>query len=175
MADTVENEAMRLGSLTSRLLRMARLDKENIRPHLELTDVAFLVSRIAHQYSARSADRRILFKGGDDHKEVMADPELLSLSMNQLIENACKYSPAGATVRIEAEEQEGFMMVRISNDKSRIPAAEQRHVFERFYRGADAKRSTSGSGLGLYVARKIVLAHGGALVLEDRMVPKAMA
>ena len=56
--------------------------------------------------------------------------------------------------------------VRVSNNGSSITHEERHRVFERYYRGGDAKRSTSGSGLGLYVARKIAFAHGGALELE---------
>jgi two-component system sensor histidine kinase KdpD len=166
MADTVENEAARLGSLTSRLLRTARLDSEEVRPRMELIDVTSLVSNIAGRYMARSSDRLIVLTNGRDEVEVLADPELLRLTVNQLIENACKYSQPGSTVTIEIERQGEFVAVRVSNTGSSIPRDEQRHIFERFYRGADAKRSTSGSGLGLYVARKIAVAHGGALDLE---------
>ena len=98
--------------------------------------------------------------------DAVADPELLRLTLNQLIENACKYSQPGSTVTIETERQEDFIALKVSNNGSSIPFNERRRIFERFYRGAEAKRSTSGSGLGLYVARKIALAHGGELDLE---------
>jgi two-component system sensor histidine kinase KdpD len=165
MAETVENEATRLGSLTSRLLRTARLDREEIRPRMELTNITSMVAQIASQHSARSSDRPIVLRNTDP-VEVLADPELLRLTVGQLIENACKYSQPGSTVTIRVEQQGEFVAVRVSNSGSSIPANEQRRIFERFYRGANAKRSTSGSGLGLYVARKIALAHGGALDLE---------
>jgi signal transduction histidine kinase len=54
----------------------------------------------------------------------------------------------------------------VANSGSSIPASEQQRIFERFYRGEEARRFTSGSGLGLYVARKIALAHGGQLELD---------
>ena len=165
MAETVENEAARLGKLTSRLLRTARLDKEEIKPRLELTDVTELITHVASQYSARSQDRRIVLTN-QIPAEVLADPALLRLALNQLIENACKYSQAGSTVSIDIERRDDFVTVKISNNGSSIPFHERSRVFDRFYRGEEAKRSTSGSGLGLYVARKIALAHGGALDLE---------
>src|SRR5262249_30588054 len=71
-----------------------------------------------------------------------------------------------SSVEIEIGYDENFACVRISNTGSSIPLNERNHIFERFYRGSGAKGSTSGSGLGLYVARKIALAHGGALDLE---------
>jgi len=167
MAETVESEAARLGSLTSRLLRTARLEKEDIKPRMELTDVGLLVSRIARQYGERSPDRRII-ADRDDCIETLADAELLRLAVSQLVENACKYSELGSTVSLKIERQGDFVAIRVSNDGSSIPPNERRQVFERFYRGAQARQSTSGSGLGLYVARKIALAHGGSLELETR-------
>lgn len=167
MADTVENEAARLGKLTSRLLRTARLDREEIKPRLEWIDLATLTERVAGQYSARSSDREIRVTT-HGRMDAFVDPELLQLTMGQLIENACKYSQPGSTVTIGMEQLGDFVNLRISNTGSSIPVPEQHHIFERFYRGTDAKRSTAGSGLGLYVARKIALAHGGALELEPQ-------
>jgi len=167
MADTVENEASRLGSLTSRLLRTARLDNENIRPRLELVDIAAVVAQVTKQYSARSSDRAIFLTDGHQPAQALADPELVRLMVSQLIENACKYSQPGSVVTITVERQEDFVAIRVSNNGSSIPRNERRRIFERFYRGEDAKRSTSGSGLGLYVARKIAVAHGGVLELES--------
>ncbi|MBZ5612045.1 MAG: DUF4118 domain-containing protein [Acidobacteriia bacterium] len=166
MADTVENEAARLGNLTSRLLRTARLDREEIRPRTELIDVTSVVAQVAGQYAAQWPDRRIALTNSREAAEVLADPELLRLTLNQLIENACKYSRPGSTVTIEIKRQQEYTAVKVSNSGSSIPFNERSRIFERFYRGVDAKRSTSGSGLGLYVARKIALAHGGALDLE---------
>jgi two-component system sensor histidine kinase KdpD len=166
MAETVENEAARLGSLTSRLLRTARLDSEEIRPRMEMIDLSSLIAHIAAQYSARSPDRQIVLTNRREAVDVFADPELLRLTLNQLIENACKYSQPGSTVAIDIERQDDFIAVKVSNSGSSIPFHERSRIFERFYRGAEAKRSTAGSGLGLYVARKIALAHGGALDLE---------
>jgi two-component system, OmpR family, sensor histidine kinase KdpD len=166
MAETVENEASRLGSLTSRLLRTARLDRDEIRPRMELVEIASLTAQIVAQYSARSPDRRVILNRSEGRAVMLADPELLRLILNQLIENACKYSQPGSTVTIEIEPLGDFIDVKVSNNGSSIPLNESKRIFERFYRGVEARRSTPGSGLGLHVARKIALAHGGTLDLE---------
>jgi two-component system, OmpR family, sensor histidine kinase KdpD len=166
MADTVESEATRLGNLASRLLRTARLEHQDIRPRMELTDLGSLIGRIARQYAERSPDRRIVMPASGT-VEVMADAELLRLAIGQILENACKYSEPGSTVTIRMDLQPDAVVIRVINDGSSIRPSERQLIFERFYRGADARRSTSGSGLGLYVARKIATAHGGALDLES--------
>jgi signal transduction histidine kinase len=97
---------------------------------------------------------------------VMADPELLQLALRQLLDNACKYSVPGSAVRVSIDSQDEWVAIRTSNSGSHIRLNERSRIFERFYRGAEAQRKAPGSGLGLYVARKIVHAHGGSLDLE---------
>jgi two-component system sensor histidine kinase KdpD len=168
MADTVESEAERLGNLTSRLLRTARLDREEIRPQMELTDIASLAAQIARRYSEREPDRRILVLNSRETVEVPADTELFRLTLSQLVDNACKYSKPGSTVRIEIDQQGDFATVKVSNTGSSVPYSEHHRIFERFYRGLEVRNSISGTGLGLFVARKIALAHGGTLELESQ-------
>src|SRR4029077_3115089 len=95
-----------------------------------------------------------------------ADPQLLRIALSQLDENACKYSVAGSRVTIAIDRKGDSAAVKVSNTGSSIPHDERSRIFERFYRGANASRTISGSGLGLYVARKIAIAHGGTLDLE---------
>lgn len=166
MTDTVESEAARLGNLTSRLLRVARLDQEVVKPQLELTDAETLVSDIVEQYKRTPMDRQINFVGKGGTAEILVDAELLRLALSQLLDNACKYSLPDSEIKVEMEAQGDLVFVRVSNSGSSIPEAEQSRIFERFYRGAEARRFTTGSGLGLYVARKIALAHGGMLDLD---------
>jgi two-component system sensor histidine kinase KdpD len=166
MTETVESEALRLGSLTSRLLKVARLDREEVRPQMEVTDVVAVVSDIVEQYKRLPSDRQICFARNAESIEAQADPELLRLALSQLLDNACKYSIPDAEIKIEIESQGEMIYVRVSNSGSSIAPAEQNRIFERFYRGAEARRFTTGSGLGLYVARKIAMAHGGILDLD---------
>lgn len=168
LCETVESEASRLGNLTSRMLRVARLDREEVKPRMEVTDVNLLLSQLVDQYSRPPADRQFSIKTDDRAFEVLADPELLRLAVSQLLDNACKYSPAGSAVDIGVEQQGDLIKIRVSNNGPPIPTGEQGHIFERFYRGKDTRSFTSGTGLGLYVARKIALAHGGALDLDSQ-------
>lgn len=167
MAEMVEAEAARLGGLASRLLRIARLDREEVRPRMESVDVGSVVAQLVQQYTRRSPDRRICFTPAGA-VEVLADPELLRLAVSQLLENACKYSQPGSAVTVELEKHKEDLAIRVSNNGSSISPSDQRRIFERFYRGIDASHLAPGSGLGLYVARKIAAAHGGRLDLESQ-------
>jgi len=165
MTETVESEAILLGNLASRLLTMARLDREEVQPQMEVTDIAGVVAGIVEQYNRPPADRRITCTRQGEPAKAWADPELLRLALSQLLDNACKYSLPGSEIAVAMETQGDMISIRVANSGSSIPAGEQNRIFDRFYRGEDARRLRSGSGLGLYVARKIALAHSGRLDL----------
>jgi two-component system sensor histidine kinase KdpD len=169
LTDTVEEEAARLSSLASRLLRAAQLDREEVKPDLKLTDMADLVATLADQYSRQWSDRKVSVRKEAAATGVMADPELLQLALRQLLDNACKYSVPGSAVTLSIDSQADWVAIRTSNSGSFIRPDERSRIFERFYRGAEARHTAPGSGLGLYVARKIVHAHGGSLELDTGM------
>ena len=169
LAKAIESESSQLSNLTSRLLRMARLEREEVKPRMEVTELTRLVDSLVQQYSRRWPDRKFSFVKPNP-TEVMADQELLRLGFGQLLDNACKYSPPDSEVSVSIETTDKEIAVRVWNSGSSIPANERARVFERFYRGSNTRRLTAGSGLGLYVARKIAIVHGGNLDLEH---PKA--
>jgi len=169
LTDIVETEASRLSLLTTRLLRTAQLDREEVKPQLELTNMTDLVAGLATQYSRQWTDRTLSVRTETEATGVMADPELLQLALRQLLDNACKYSVPGSAVTVSIDSQDQWVAIRTSNSGSLIRPSERSRIFERFYRGAEAAHTAPGSGLGLYVARKIVHAHGGSLDLETGM------
>jgi two-component system sensor histidine kinase KdpD len=167
MAETVEAEAARLGRLTTRLIRTARLEQEEIRPWMELTHFASVVADAVSQCSRLSGDRRINVLERCHSTDVLADPDLLRLAVSQLLDNACKYSQAGSDIDLIISKQDGHISLRVLSTGTPILSSESTHIFDRFYRGVDARRMTAGTGLGLYVARKIAIAHGGNLELDS--------
>jgi two-component system sensor histidine kinase KdpD len=167
LTDIVETEASRLSMLTSRLLQIARLIREEVKPHLESTDIAELVTDLADQYAERWPDRKFSLTKNVTTVPVLADAELLRLALRQLLDNACKYSQSGSAVTIGIELQHELVTVRVWNRGNPVSLKDRAKMFERFYRGAEGRDLAPGSGLGLYVARKIAKAHGGDIKLED--------
>lgn len=176
MAETVESEAARLGRLTSRLIRTARLEREEVKPWMELIDLASVISDTVDPYNKLSNGRIISVINECDRCEVNADPELLRLAVSQLLDNACKYSLPGSTVTLSIIREADSIAVRVLSRGNPIPSSERNKIFDRFYRGVDSRHVTTGSGLGLYVARKIALALGGNLDLDsDYGLPEGSA
>jgi len=164
LAEAVESEASRLEQLTTRLLRLARLDREEVKPQMELIDLGEVTKSIVDQYSRRWPDRHLAFQGA--RVRVLGDRELLWLGLAQLLDNACKYSRPESEITVSVESVGETAVVRVWNCGSSIPSGERVNIFERFYRGVEARRLAPGSGLGLYVARKIAIAHGGTIALD---------
>jgi two-component system, OmpR family, sensor histidine kinase KdpD len=171
MTGILESEASRLNSLTGRLLRIAWLDREEVKPRLSSTNICALAERVIHRYSAHPSDRQIAVICSRPPAEALADRQLLDLALTQLLDNALKYSVAGSAVTVRIGADREFATVRVQNEGSSIAPRERDRIFERFYRGSDVRKLVSGAGLGLYVARKIAIAHGGSLDLDETTSP----
>ena len=163
LAEMIETEAERLGQLSSRLLRLARIGSGEVRLQCEWFDVEAELQDVIERYVAESR-RRILFVNQGTPQELSADVDLFQLAISQLLDNACKYSPPDSTVEVSMGADQRVLWVQVSNCGTPILPSERSLIFERFFRGKDG-RKLAGTGLGLYVARKIALAHSGSLDL----------
>src|SRR4029077_8011137 len=128
MAETVESEAARLGRLTSRLIRTARREREEVRPWMELIDLASVLSETVDQYTRFSSGHVIAVVNECDSTEVNADPELLRLAVGQLLDNACKYSAPGSTVTLNIAREGDSIAVRVVSKGNPIPLHERSKI-----------------------------------------------
>jgi two-component system sensor histidine kinase KdpD len=166
LAELIAAQISRLDRLTSRLLRTAQLDKADIRPQIVHTDLSGLLADVVAAYRSDSIRVAPLVTMPNEPVEVLADRELLSLALVQLIDNAFKYSSPGSGVAISVRREDGAAVIRVQNRGSPIPEEDRERIFERFYRSPQVGDRVPGSGLGLFVSRKIVAAHGGTLELD---------
>ena len=176
LAEEIESEATRLSDLTSRLLRKAELESEQVQARSEPMDLLQVVSSLVDRYAHRNVDRNFSFEqncpGG---VYVAGDEELLPLALGQLLENAVKYSCPHADILVSLTAEPDSVAVRVWNSGSSVPPEEREHIFERFHRGTNVQHMAPGSGLGLYIARKIVRAHRGTLAIDEAHRPSIAA
>ena len=97
------------------------------------------------------------------------DPDRLAQAVGNLISNATKYTPSGGMVSVEAGTEAAQMFIRVADTGPGIPAEELEHIFMPFYRGRTGRRFPQGMGLGLAIARDLVIAHGGRLEVESAL------
>ena len=167
MTAIIESETARLNALTTRLVQLARLDGEEVKPRVRNINIPTLVKGITFRYASQFPERQTVMSCECSHAQAPADRELLDLALTQLVDNAHKYSLPDSEVSVQIATEENSVTIRVRNEGSSIAPSERERIFERFYRGADVRKLVSGAGLGLYVARKIVVAHGGSLGLDN--------
>lgn len=159
-------ETNRLNTLASNILMSAQLEsgKPSTREDINFSD---LVKNIANDFVTRYPDRTWNIDVAED-VELEGDPLLLQILVNNLLENAVKYSPPRSAIVCKLEEYEGGDMLTISDNGPGIPDIEKKKVFGKFYRiGSEQTRSAKGTGLGLYLCRKIADDHHASITIED--------
>ncbi len=168
-ATAIEEEADRLQRLVKNMLDVAQIQAGAFR--LELAPLALppLIERIVQRFRGRSRRHQFVVECPEAFPIVMADRDRIESVLYNLLDNAVKYSPQGGTIRVGCEVQSDQVVVRVSDEGVGIPWQEQDRIFERFYRGRGTGRTRpQGSGLGLFIARAIVEAHGGRIWVESR-------
>ena len=98
---------------------------------------------------------------------VLCDRERILQVLGNLVGNAIKFTPNGGTITVHAEPAEGHVLVSVADTGPGIPDEYVPHIFERYWKGK--REGRSGTGLGLYIAKGIVDAHGGRIWLESKV------
>lgn len=164
----IEEEADRLTTLIDNLLQVSRLQTGAFA--IDLTgDVALdqLAKRVAKNFRTQTDKHEILIDFPPDFPKVPGDETKLRHVLDNLVNNAIKYSPEGGKVQIGGTVNEDKVHVSVSDEGVGLPQDELERIFERFYRVDDAlTRKTQGTGLGLYLANAIVQAHNGDIWAE---------
>jgi signal transduction histidine kinase len=160
MLEQVKHDADRVHRLITELLDISRLETERLVLRRQMVDVVPLIHQVIQKvkFSYPDVDAEMTFPEG--FPQLYADPDKLEQVLTNLVENACKYaSPRG--MRIEGSLTEHEASVAVTDRGEGIPEADLPKVFNKFFR-RELGRPT-GSGLGLWISRGLVEAHGGRL------------
>jgi signal transduction histidine kinase len=156
-------ESERMSVLVADLLALARADAGVDAPATSSVDLADLAEDAARDFRAVCAQRGLTLDVQSTGGTVLGSRESLRRLIVILLDNATKYTPTGGAVRLRAERGR----LEVADTGPGIDPAEQPRVFDRFYRGTTARQNSSGSGLGLSIARTIVERHGGAIRVQS--------
>lgn len=158
-------EVDRLTRLFEDILAMARIDAAAIDVERQWVTPADIVDA-ATAYARSALDGRPLQVHADEEREIEIDPRLVSVALAHLLENAARYSPTGAPLLVNARIKGGELVVDVTDFGPGIDPGELDQLFERFYRGS-AARQTTGTGMGLAIARGLLAAAGGRVWAEN--------
>jgi signal transduction histidine kinase len=160
----INKESRRLTQLINNILDFSRIEAGRKEYRFVRADVGAVVRDVveAYRFPIEQLGFTLEVDLAEGLPELMIDPEALSRALINLVNNAIKYSPAEKRIRIVARQERDRVLVSVADHGIGIPKAEQRRIFEKFYRvETSLVHTTKGSGLGLALVQHIVEAHGG--------------
>lgn len=166
----VSRNVERLRSLIDDLLLLNRLDSGQTRVDRREHDVGRSVARVGEQFApvAAAAGVDLTLEEAPDPVLVLADPTQIERAVGNLVSNAVKFTPSGGTVRLSVLPGEDEVSIVCADTGMGVPAADQTHLFTRFFRATNAQHDqVQGTGLGLVIVETIAAAHGGRVDLTS--------
>jgi PAS domain S-box-containing protein len=163
----IEDEADRLSRMIDDLLDASRLQAGGLS--LNRADVALgaLAARVAERFASQDPNHRIVTDFPPKFPVILADETRIEQVLVNLVSNALKYAPAGE-IRISGSLRPDQVIICVGDEGPGIDPHDLPHIFDRFYRSTAAVKQTKGAGLGLFLARAIVEAHGGRMWVEPK-------
>lgn len=159
----VRDEAERLNNDIQNLLDASRISSDGVRPHIEWADPADIVHSAIERCRNRMSDRRVVLNLPYDLPLIHVDPVLVKQALVQIFDNAVKYSHSGSQIAVAVRARDGRMILSISDEGAGLTAAEQTQMWDRFARGERHAATTSGSGLGLWIANAFIATNDGKM------------
>ena len=158
-------ETKRLDHLSTNILLTAQLDMGQYEANKQLVNVSELLRQNIKSFQERYPSR-ICNTMIEDAMEIQGEPLLIQLLINNLIDNANKYAPVTEPIYIHLQSHQNTIQLIVKDQGPGIAADNKNKVFEKFYRvGAETTRTTKGSGLGLYLCKKIAAFHNATIQL----------
>jgi signal transduction histidine kinase len=164
----IEEEADRLTGLIENLLDASRLQAGGLSISTADVDLKLVAGRIATRFQTQSAIHNIVVDFPENFPIINGDENRLEQVLTNLVSNAIKYSPEGGEIRIGGQVRPTHIIICVSDQGPGVAPEDIPHIFDRFYRSSIAKRTTKGAGLGLYLARAVIEAHGGRIWVDPQ-------
>ena len=165
----IQREVDRMTQLVEELLELSRIESGAAPLHFEQLDASVLVvdavKRFAQQ--AERAGLKLTARTPPHASRIIGDGERLERALGNLVANAMKFTPAGGSITVAADADDGHVAISVTDTGIGIEPEQRVRVFERFYK-ADRGRGDGGTGLGLAIVKHIVLAHEGTVSVESR-------
>ncbi len=162
----VDQEAERLSRLVTGATHLARVEAGKIQLDRQMHSVESLIAGAVEEMEPRLDGRLVQIVIQPHLPDMEIDLQLMQLALRQLLDNAVKYSPQQSPIRVGASAESGQLLIKVQNEGEALAKSEQLRVFDKFYRGVNVRSKVAGTGMGLSIARDIVVAHGGDLRLD---------
>ncbi|MEZ5315926.1 MAG: ATP-binding protein [Vicinamibacterales bacterium] len=165
-SDVILTEAERLSRLFENILEMARLDAGSVHTEARWTHPSEILDAARRQVEQALAGHPVHVRIDRD-EPARLDARLTASAVAHLLENAAQYSPPGTAIEVVAGLTDAEVTISVRDHGPGLSPADLPHVFERFYRGAGARHRTSGTGMGLSIARELLAVAGGQVSAQN--------
>jgi two-component system sensor histidine kinase KdpD len=163
LVNGVHDEAVRLNNDIQNLLDASRISSDGVHPHKEWADPADIIHSAVDRCRRRFGSRKIVFSLASDLPLVHVDPVLVQQALVQIFDNAAKYSPTTSEIEVAAQTSGERLAITVSDKGTGLTGDEKTKMWNRFFRGERHVATTSGSGLGLWIASAFIVANDGVI------------
>ncbi len=166
----IEEECDRLDQQITNLLEASRIQAGGLQLNLAPLEVVGLVRKLVDEFRMQTDKHRFEVEFPERFPPVWIDYERIRMVLSNLLSNAIKYSPKGGAIRVGGWAERDRAVIYVADEGIGIPEAEVENIFERFYRVDNRlSRTTAGAGLGLYLCKAVVEAHGGEIWVRSHL------
>ncbi|MDD3220389.1 MAG: HAMP domain-containing sensor histidine kinase [Lachnospiraceae bacterium] len=167
--DGILTASKKLSNLITNMLKLNRLEKQNISPEAEEYDLCEQLCDCILQFENRWEEKQIeLEVDMEDRVRVKADASLLELVWNNLLSNAVKFTEAGGTVKVKEESTKDSIRVQVTDSGCGMDKETMNHMFDKFYQG-DTSHATEGNGLGMALTLRVLQISGGDIAVDSEV------
>ena len=166
--ERAERELHKLDDIIGNVLRLAKLENHEVSINQEEVDLSALLDQTLRSCRLEAQEKNISIEGQIvDNLLLIGDEILLSFALDNILRNAIKYSPEQSVIRLDAQAGATSIQVVIQDQGPGVPEHELEQLFVPFFRGKQAMQESNGAGLGLAIASKAILRHGGTIYAEN--------
>lgn len=161
------SQTHRLDRLIQAVLDVSRLQGGSLVLDRRSLDLVELARHVVEEFTVMVSDHQLLFVAPSDPQIVEGDSLRLEQVLQNLVQNAIKYSPTGSTIRVQVERRDAEVALTIRDQGIGVPEAIIPELFRPFYRAKNVDPGIAGLGIGLYVVKELVTLHGGSIQVES--------
>jgi signal transduction histidine kinase len=163
---TIVEASQKLSALVSNILKLNKLENQEIIPESRAFDLSEQLRRCALAFEDIWERKNITFSAGLDDITVTHDENMLEIAWNNLLSNAIKFTDDGSRISLGLKRADGFAVVVVQDSGCGMDEETQKRIFDKFYQG-DSSHSQEGNGLGLAMVKKVIELQGGSIAVES--------
>ena len=168
LVTVIDEESARLDHVIGQAVEMAQLDAATMQVHRELEDIREVIETTVDEMRTLLHGRAVELAFADELPRISIDRTLVHRVLRHILENAARYSPPGSPIAIRAERDDYRLLITIADQGSGIEPADQPYIFDKYFRGRKQAQQSSGSGMGLAIAKAMMEAHGGGIEVSSK-------